>query len=84
MAFNLTHDHVLSILDATGKGDWSSFMESIDPDVRWWISSDIKDPLSKSGIYVRASPPKNLYQVTEELTSFPTLELPTMEGRSPH
>jgi ketosteroid isomerase-like protein len=53
MAFTLTRERVLSIFDGTGKGDWTAFVESIDPNVRWWIASDVKDPLSKSGIYVR-------------------------------
>jgi hypothetical protein len=59
MAFTLTRQHVLSILDATAKGDWSSFIGAIDPDVKWWISSDVEDPLSKSGIYVRSFPSSN-------------------------
>ncbi|TVY12594.1 hypothetical protein LARI1_G009564 [Lachnellula arida] len=51
MAFTLTREHVLSIFKDTEKGNWDTLIEAIDPNVHWWISSDVKDPLSKSGIY---------------------------------
>ncbi|TVY28577.1 hypothetical protein LHYA1_G001929 [Lachnellula hyalina] len=51
MAFTLTREHVLSIFKDTANGNWDTFIEAIDPNVHWWISSDVKDPLCKSGIY---------------------------------
>jgi hypothetical protein len=65
MAFTLTRQHVLSIFEDTGKGNWDSFMEAIDPNVHWWISSDVEDPLSKSGIYVH---PPSFSETSDQLT----------------
>lgn len=52
MTFTLTLEHLHHIFDETAKGNWIPFKEAIDPNVHWWINSDIEDPISKSGIYV--------------------------------
>lgn len=52
MPFKLTVEYLQSILDPTEKGDWQSFTDAIDPDVRWWIVSDQPSNYSKAGVYV--------------------------------
>ncbi|KAJ7470133.1 hypothetical protein B0H11DRAFT_2224101 [Mycena galericulata] len=53
--FTLTHAHVASLLDPVGKGDWSSFVGAIDPDVRWVIASEKQDNERMTGVYNLAS-----------------------------
>lgn len=52
MAFTLTTSHVKSIMDAAERGDWGPFVDAIDPDVKWTIGDEAKDPIRKTGIYV--------------------------------
>ncbi|KAJ7055765.1 hypothetical protein C8F01DRAFT_1258140 [Mycena amicta] len=53
--FTLTEPIVTAIFDDTARGEWGSWVGAIDPDVRWWIASDKKDPRYPSGVHNVAS-----------------------------
>ncbi len=52
MGFNITPEYVQSILSPAAKGDWSSFIAALDPEVQWIVSDPTHDPLSLAGTYV--------------------------------
>ncbi|KAJ6506235.1 hypothetical protein C8R47DRAFT_1101639 [Mycena vitilis] len=43
--FTLTEAHVKNLLDPAREGNWAAFVGGIDPNVRWVIASETKDPL---------------------------------------
>ncbi|KAJ6575547.1 hypothetical protein DFH09DRAFT_1276769 [Mycena vulgaris] len=51
--FTLTPAHVTALLDPEAK--LAPFLAAIDPDVRWVIASEKKDPARMTGIYNLAS-----------------------------
>jgi hypothetical protein len=55
--FTLDLAHVKALLDppSATPPDWVPFVSGIDPDVRWFIASEKKDPARKTGVYVRLS-----------------------------
>ncbi|KAJ6506236.1 hypothetical protein C8R47DRAFT_1315730 [Mycena vitilis] len=53
--FTLTEAHVKTLLDPARDGTWTAFVGAIDPDVRWVIASETKDPRCMSGVYNLAS-----------------------------
>jgi len=55
MGFLLTTQHIKDILAPCAKGDWTVFLDAMDPDVHWMVVEPKKDPMSLSGIYVRSS-----------------------------
>ena len=55
MGFLLTTQHIKDILAPCAKGDWTAFLDAMDPDVHWMVVEPKKDPMSLSGIYVRSS-----------------------------
>jgi hypothetical protein len=38
MAFILTIEHVRSFIDPASHGDWTPFLNAIDPEVDWFIN----------------------------------------------
>ncbi|KAJ7800313.1 hypothetical protein B0H14DRAFT_2387400 [Mycena olivaceomarginata] len=55
--FTLDLAHVKALLDppSATPPDWVPFVSGIDPDVRWFIASEKKDPARKTGVYNLAS-----------------------------
>ncbi|KAF8190975.1 hypothetical protein K438DRAFT_1762902 [Mycena galopus ATCC 62051] len=53
--FALTRTHVDTIFDAMSRNDVNTFFAAVDPDVRWVIGSETKDPVRKTGVYNVAS-----------------------------
>ncbi|KAF8190973.1 hypothetical protein K438DRAFT_1970722 [Mycena galopus ATCC 62051] len=53
--FALTRKHVDTIFDAMSQNDANTFFAAVDPDVRWVIGSETKDPVRKTGVYNVAS-----------------------------
>jgi len=53
MPFTLTKEHVHSLVDPTAEGDWTKFLDAIDPAVHWIVVDPIFDPESLAGTYVR-------------------------------
>ncbi|CAI6089607.1 unnamed protein product [Clonostachys chloroleuca] len=49
--FELTKQHVQSIMDAAARGCWDPFIDSIDPEVHWMIGDPAHDPVMMTGIY---------------------------------
>ncbi|KAH8929862.1 hypothetical protein BT69DRAFT_8918 [Atractiella rhizophila] len=33
------------------KNEWKEFLSYVDPNVRWWIAADEKDPINLTGVY---------------------------------
>ncbi|KAJ7673682.1 hypothetical protein DFH06DRAFT_1445012 [Mycena polygramma] len=65
--FTLTEAHVKTLVDPVSRsGDWASFLGEIDPNVRWVIASEIKDPLRMTGyMYVLVLVPRLLRPSTD-------------------
>jgi len=55
MGFLLTTQHIKDILAPCAKGEWTAFLEAMDPDVHWMVVEPKKDPMCLSGIYVGSS-----------------------------
>ncbi|KAJ7470135.1 hypothetical protein B0H11DRAFT_1919954 [Mycena galericulata] len=72
--FTLTQAHVASLLDPAGKGDWSSFIGAIDPDVRWVIASEKQDNERMTGVY-------NLASWTEQVSTPLSAKLKNQESK---
>ncbi|KAJ7912395.1 hypothetical protein B0H13DRAFT_2660118 [Mycena leptocephala] len=54
--FTLTHAHVDALLSpASRDANWEPFIAAIDPNVRWVIASETRDPIRKTGVYNVAS-----------------------------
>ncbi|KAJ7614361.1 hypothetical protein FB45DRAFT_1008614 [Roridomyces roridus] len=49
--FPLTLEYAQSLVEPLAKGDLGPFMGVIDPDVRWRIASEDKDPKKMTGVY---------------------------------
>lgn len=50
MSFKPTVEYMQGLFNPT-----TNLMSAIDPDVKWMIADEKKDPLTKSGIYVSIS-----------------------------
>ncbi|KAJ7673878.1 hypothetical protein DFH06DRAFT_978854 [Mycena polygramma] len=54
--FTLTEAHVRKLYEPVQReGNWSSFLAEIDPNVRWVIAGETKDPVRMTGVYDLAS-----------------------------
>ncbi|KAH9217038.1 hypothetical protein DL95DRAFT_459558 [Leptodontidium sp. 2 PMI_412] len=50
MVFTLTPEHVREITTPIAGGDWSLFLDALDPEVRWMVVDSTHDPVSLAGI----------------------------------
>ncbi|MCJ1473689.1 hypothetical protein MMC13_002340 [Lambiella insularis] len=55
MTFKLTPDFILGLLNEAAVRNLKPFIETLDPEVRWRIGSEIQDDVAKTGFYNRAS-----------------------------
>ncbi|KAJ7620978.1 hypothetical protein FB45DRAFT_928027 [Roridomyces roridus] len=55
MSFTLTREHAAAIFDPVNEGNRAAFADALDPEVRWVVASENKDPMRLTGIYNKAS-----------------------------
>ncbi|KAH7397610.1 hypothetical protein BKA64DRAFT_42623 [Cadophora sp. MPI-SDFR-AT-0126] len=51
MGFTLTPQYVKDILTPCAEGNWSAFLDAMDPEVHWMVVEPRRDPVSLAGIY---------------------------------
>ncbi|KAL9096977.1 MAG: hypothetical protein Q9165_000941 [Trypethelium subeluteriae] len=52
MAFTLTPEYILHLLNEAAAANPGPFLEALDHKVRWRIGSEVKDDIAKTGVYV--------------------------------
>lgn len=52
MSFELSEDFMIQLLEPTSRGEWEPFMKALDENVRWWISNDVENVKTATGVYV--------------------------------
>jgi hypothetical protein len=52
MPFTLTKEYVQSLLGPAAHGDWTAFVDAIDPEVHWVVADPVYNNTSLSGTYV--------------------------------
>ncbi|KAJ7614362.1 hypothetical protein FB45DRAFT_758633 [Roridomyces roridus] len=55
MSFTLTPAHIASLLDPVKEGNFTPFMDAIDPDVHWILASETKDASRGTGVHNKAT-----------------------------
>jgi hypothetical protein len=52
MPFTLTKEYFHSVAGPAAHGDWTAFIDAIDPEVHWIVADPAYDNTSLSGTYV--------------------------------